>query len=116
LYVPSLSCTRKMTCLSDIPVPMTMEASSPQSREASDRDQQHWQVRYLLSCTVHQIDSFQYIKTMLTNFGGGLSTSTIYNMLKYAPERKSSEQLEALLKRLEADNLIEGIEGVWRLV
>jgi len=53
---------------------------------------------------------------MLTNFGGGLSTSTIYNMLKYAPERKTSEQLEALLKRLEADNLIEGIEGVWRLV
>jgi hypothetical protein len=53
---------------------------------------------------------------MLTNFGGGLSTSTIHNMLKYAPERKSSEQLEALLKRLEADNLIEGIEGVWRLV
>ena len=53
---------------------------------------------------------------MLINFGGGLSTSAIHNMLKYAPERKSSEELEVLLKRLESENLIEGIEGVWRLV
>jgi len=53
---------------------------------------------------------------MLTNFSGGLSTSAIYNMLKYAPERKTPEQLEALLRRLESDSLIEGIEGVWRLV
>jgi hypothetical protein len=94
---------------------MIAEVASPQSREASNRDQQNWKV-----CTccyvVRQPYSFQYIKTMLTNFGAGLSTSNIHNMLKYAPERMTSEQLEALLRRLEADNLIEGIEGVWRLV
>ncbi|CAG8581017.1 6618_t:CDS:10, partial [Acaulospora colombiana] len=56
-----------------------------------------------------------HIKRALTNFGGGLSTSRIHSLLKYSPNPKTMPQLEALLERLQAEHLIEGIEGVWRL-
>jgi hypothetical protein len=58
----------------------------------------------------------KYIKTMLTNFSGGLSTEAIHNMLKYAPEQKTQEQLNAILGRIQEEGLIERIEGIWRLV
>ncbi|PVF91727.1 hypothetical protein CPB86DRAFT_802615 [Serendipita vermifera] len=63
------------------------------------RDQQEW----------------LHIKRALTNFGGGLSTARIHSLLKYSPNPKTMPQLEALLERLQAERLIEGIEGVWSI-
>lgn len=53
---------------------------------------------------------------MLTNFNGGLSTAAIHNMLKYTAERKTIEELNAMLERIQAEGLIECADGVWRLV
>lgn len=52
---------------------------------------------------------------MLNNMGG-LTTDTIHNMLKYTPNRKSLDQLQAFLGQLQSEGKVECVEDIWRLV
>ncbi|KAG8833304.1 hypothetical protein FRC18_003774 [Serendipita sp. 400] len=56
------------------------------------------------------------VKSMLSNFNDGLAMDSIWKMLQYSPDRRSLEQLKALFQRLQNENLIENVDGKWRLV
>ncbi|KAG8845016.1 hypothetical protein FRB91_002124 [Serendipita sp. 411] len=59
---------------------------------------------------------WQSVKSMLSNFNDGLAMDSIWKMLQYSPDRRSLEQLKALFQRLQNENLIENVDGKWKLV
>ncbi|CAG7847581.1 Anaphase-promoting complex subunit 2 AltName: Full=20S cyclosome/APC complex protein apc2 [Serendipita indica DSM 11827] len=81
------------------PAPTIERFPELQPSAMSSREQQHW----------------QHIKGALSNFGT-CSTERIHKLMRYTADPITLDQLNALMGRLQADGLVEGMDSVWRLI